>query len=49
VERLLTAVVWRETRHHRFKIVAIRGLYHALEYQFGGRLRLHTLSLFLYH
>jgi len=27
--------------------VAIRGLYHALEYQFGGRLRLRILYLFL--
>ena len=34
VERLLAAKVWRETRHHRFKIVAIRGLYHSLEYYF---------------
>src|SRR5256714_11610335 len=32
IERLLAAKVGRKTGHHRFKIVAIRGLYHALEY-----------------
>src|SRR5258708_39895577 len=34
IERLLAAKVGCKTGHHRFKIVAIRRLYHALEYYF---------------
>jgi hypothetical protein len=47
VERLLTAKVRSETGHHRLQIVLIRSLYHALEHQPGGRMRLRILSLFL--
>lgn len=45
IERLLAAKVGRKTRHHRFKIVAIRGLNHALEYYLRGGMRLRILYL----
>ncbi len=47
VKWLLTAKVWSKTRHHRVQVVAIRDLYYALEYQFGGRIRLLMLYLLL--